>query len=195
MKRVLGIGILCLLGACSRQKGPNTNNPEDKVLFDFAQALSAGDRTAAMLYYDLPLRQKLELWDKNLRALPQPAEQLKVLQANTPRLGEAAALDTVGREAWDEVKDSPWAAELAEGKCVSGAPSKDDIGRGIVPKERKEMGPELGAWVYDLRTSIHWSPAFRVNCPKSGSFWVQLAQRKKADDKADPPLLLVRFAH
>jgi hypothetical protein len=186
----------CLAGAlaagCQKQRGPNTNQPEDKLLYAWGQALAAGDRDAALKFYDLELRQKLEFWDKTLRPLNDPAKQGAQLAAALPRLGDAAALDTVGGEAWDEVKGELWAQELSDGKCVSGAPSKDDVGRGVIPKERKEMGQELGMWVFDLRNGIGWAPAFRVNCPKEGSFWIQMAKRKTVDPNMEPPLKIVR---
>ncbi len=197
--KVLAVSLLgcALLSACQKARQPNTKQPEDKLLFDWANALASGDRDAALKLYDLELRQKLELWEHDMKPLNDPAKQAVVLAAALPRLGEAAALGTVGDEAWGEARDKPWTQEVADGKCVSGAPSKDDVGRGVVPKERKEMGQELGMWVFELHNSIGWAPAFRVNCPKSGaSFWVQMARRKKADPNgAEPPLKMIRIGN
>jgi hypothetical protein len=189
----------CLLAAvavdtgCRKARGPNTSQPEDQLLFEWGGVVASGDREEALKLYDLELRQKLQFWDSDMRPLNDPNKQMTVLQAALPRLGEAAALTTVGAEAWNEVKDQPWIKEVAEGKCVSGVPSKDDIGRGVVPKERKEMGQELGMWVFELRNAIGWAPAFRVNCPSGESFWVQMARRKKIDPNgAELPLKIIR---
>ena len=191
---VLLLGAVLGAGACQKARAPNTAQPEDKLLFDWAQLLVVGDKDGALGLTDLEARQKLEFWDKTLKPLNSPTKQAAELQANLPRLGDPAALKTVGQEAWQEVKDQPWIAELADGKCVSGAPSKEDIGRGVVPKERKEMSQELGMWVFELRTSLTWTPTFRVKCPKGDTFWIQLAQRKRTDPAKEPPLKVVRVA-
>ena len=191
---VIFLGAVLGAAACQKARAPNTAQPEDKLLFDWGQLLVVGDKDGALGLSDLEARQKLEFWDKVLRPLNSPTKQAAELLANLPRLGDPAALKTVGQEAFQEVKDQPWIAELADGKCVSGAPSKDDIGRGVIPKERKEMNQELGMWVFELRTSLVWAPTFRVKCPKGDTFWIQLAQRKRTDPAKEPPLKVVRVA-
>ena len=188
--------ILSMSAACDFGKPkPNTGNPEDKVLFDLGQALAANDKKTALTLYDLEFRQRMDLWDQTLKSVQNQDKQAELLKANEPRLGDAAALVTTGSEAWAEVQGQPWAEELASGKCVSGPPSKDDLGRGVVPKEDpKKMNQDVGAFVFNLRTMVNWSPVFRVNCPKGGTtFWVQLAQRKKTDPAQEPPLRIVRI--
>jgi hypothetical protein len=194
MKNVLILVAAIAAGGCSKTRGPNTTSAEDKLLFDWAQPLASGDREAAMKFWDLEVRQRLELWDKQLKPLNDPQKQADILAAALPRIGDAAALQTVGREAWDEVKDGPWHEELADGKCTTAPPDKDDIGRGVLPKERKEMPQELGMWVFETRTQVHWAPAFRVRCPSGESFWVQMAQRKRTDASSEAPLKIVRVA-
>ena len=192
-RKLVFLSLVMAMG-CTKPKAPNTAAPEDKLLFEWGQMLLAGDKSGTLKFYDLELRQKLEFWDKTMKPVSNPTTQAGLLQTNLPRLGEAAAVMTTGDEAWAEVKDQPWVQELADGKCISGPPGKDDIGKGMIPKERKEMPQELGMWVFELRTSVNWAPAFRVSCPKTGGFWVQLSQRKK--DVAtgdDSPLKVVRI--
>ena len=184
-----------LLGACAI-KGPNTSAPEDKLLYDLGNLLMVQDKNTGLGLYDLDVRQRWELWDSTLKPLAKKMdEQAAAFAAAAPRLGDQAALMTVGNEAWLELQqpfvDAP---ELAAGRCVSGPPSKEDIGRGIMPKEdEKKMAAEVGQFVFGLRTSVNWTPAFRVTCAKSGtSFWVQMSQRKKGPDGAEQPLKLLR---
>jgi hypothetical protein len=190
------IGLVLALAGCKSRRGPNTDSPEDKLLFNWGQALVAGDKSLALTYWDLDLRQKLEAWEKQLKPLNNPEKQTALLATLAPRLGDAAALATVGDEAWAEVKDAAWRDELADGKCKTAAPDADDVrgGRGVIPKERKEMGQDLGAWVFDLRTAINWAPAFRVRCPSGSSFWIELAQRKRADPAVEQPLKILQVA-
>src|SRR5438105_14508496 len=105
--RGIAMGACLLVGAgCAKPKQPNTDSAEDKLLFEWGQALLAGDKQDTLKFYDLELRQKLELWDKTLKPVNNPVTQASLFQQNQPRLGEKAALETVGEEAWAEGRDA-----------------------------------------------------------------------------------------
>jgi hypothetical protein len=179
---------LVVAAAACKPSAPAT--PEDKLLRDLGNALTSNDRNAAVALYDLEVRQKLEFWETNLKNLHKQDDQLAAYQAGAPRLGDAAALVTVGEEAWEEARGKPWAEELAAGKCAIAPPATEDLGRGVMPKEDpKKMSAEVGRFVFELRTAVAALAAFRVNCPGGGTFWVEMSQRKKTD-----ALKLVRLA-
>ncbi|MSP63853.1 MAG: hypothetical protein EXR72_26605 [Myxococcales bacterium] len=189
------IAILGFTSGCQKAKGPNTSAPEDKLLFELGGKLAANDKEGALKLYDLDARQRTELWERTIKLTKKAEDQNTAVVNNTPRLGDAAALASVGDEAWKEITAlAPgWAQELADGKCVSGAPGREDIGKWVIPKEKEGMPQELGLFVFNLRTALTWVPALRAHCP-SGDFWIQLAQRKKSDPSLDQPLLVLRVA-
>lgn len=188
------VGVLLLLATgCKKAPAPHTDQPQDRLLFDWGQALASGDKQAAMAFYDLDLRQRLDFWNKEMKPLNNPIKQLELLTANRARLGEKAALETVGDEAWKELGGEAWAKELAEGQCASGLPSPSDARPSVAPVPVKAMGQDLGQWAFDLQRDVAWAPAFRVSCPSGASFWVQMVKRHRATGEAvDPPLKLLR---
>jgi hypothetical protein len=158
-----------------------------RPLVDAAKKLLGQDKAGAVSLYDLDYRQRSELWQTMIKPQKDVKGQVAALQASTPRLGDQAALVTVGEEAFRELVTvgGPLAAELAEDRCAAAPLGKDDLGRWETPREQEGMGPELGRFVFELRTAASTS-AVRAQCP-SGSLWLELAQRKSG------PLQLVRL--
>jgi len=189
--------IVVAVAGC-KSKGPNTPSPEDTLLWELGNKLVANDRDGVIARYDLDGRQRTELWEKTIRKLAKPEDQNAALAAARPRLGEPAALVTVGEEAYrelDNVVAAATAQDLADGKCVSRPPDAGDIGRWVMPKEQQGMPQELGLYAFETRTAFDWVPALRVRCP-TGELWAQMARRKDRREK-DPldkehPLRMLR---
>src|SRR5438270_3702761 len=111
--RGIAMGACLLVGAgCAKPKQPNTDSAEDKLLFEWGQAVLAGDKVETLKFYDLELRQKLQFWDSTLKPVNNPTTQAGLLAQNLPKLGEPTALQSAGDDAWGEVKDAAWAQEV-----------------------------------------------------------------------------------
>jgi hypothetical protein len=180
MRKFCTIVLLCT--GC-RSGGGTAPRP----LVDAAKKLAAQDRAGAVGLYDLDYRLRSELWQTTIKPQKDLKSQVAALQASAPRLGDQAALVTVGDEAFKELVTvaGPLAGELADDRCAAAPLGKDDLGRWETPHELEGMGPELGRFVFELRTAASTS-AVRAQCP-SGSLWLELAQRKGG------PLQLVRL--
>src|SRR5262245_15120442 len=105
-------------------KGPVIQpGPEQDIVSRLATAITDQPRKAVELY-DVELRQKLDVYEDVTRA---PGEQrLKLFEAAQPRIGEAAALDTLRAELGSEIHRGEFAKSLVSGKCAWGLPSAQD---------------------------------------------------------------------
>src|SRR5262245_11538341 len=115
---------MAALVSCSSNKGPVIQKgPEQDLVAMLAIAITDQPRKAVELY-DVELRQKLDVYEDVTRA---PGDQrLKLFEAAQPRIGEAAALETVRAELGSEIRRGEFAKSLVSGKCAWGLPSAQD---------------------------------------------------------------------
>ena len=181
--------VVALVG-CTGNKGPAiVPGPEQDVVSHLAAALLDQPRKAVELY-DLELRQKIDLYEEVTRA---PGEQrLKLFEAAQPRMGDAAALDTLRAELGSEVLRGDFPKSLLGGKCAWGLPSAQDgdlYASHEIPQPKPEMGPKIGMFVFELNKEVAFVAKGRVTCPGGTSAWMQLVKRKGAN----APLKILRI--
>src|SRR5436309_4727106 len=112
--------LVATLAGCTGSKAPvMQKGPEQDIVNKLANAVTDEPRKAVDLY-DVELRQRLDLFEEVTRA---PGEQrLKLFEAAQPRIGEAAALDTLRTELGSEIHRGDFAKSLVRGNCAWGLP-------------------------------------------------------------------------
>ncbi|HJZ86270.1 MAG TPA: hypothetical protein VKN99_13915 [Polyangia bacterium] len=152
--------------------------PEQDLVAELGNALAADPRKVTALW-DVEIRQQVDLFEDITRA--PGTERVKMLEAAQPRLGEAAALDTLRAEVSGELF-AAFRVALVKGGCVWGPPAPGDLelytSKHELPKPKPEMGQHIGQFLFDLQRQIGYITSGRVTCPDGTSAWVQLVKRK-----------------